>query len=543
MRMIKVLLSLLAVIGLVFLSVSCAGASSSPTPTPQIVTVKRGNIQVSVTGTGSLALEHKQELSFGQTGVASQATTAKISEVDVMAGQTVKQGQVLVKADTTDYQDQLITDQHNLDSALAAVAQAQNSVTQAQANIAQAQTSLIQDQAALVKAQQNLSAQQDVQNLQNQIDNANIQLQEAQLMLQQAEQASNNPEATAQYWQDQINYLSVDTKYNSKSSHTADGGEIGLLQKQMNDLLTDPAHAGATLVSSSAASVAQIQQDVLAVQLAQAKIVTDQANLASAQANVVIAQNNVILAQNKATDAQTTLTNDKNSAQEIDAPFDGLITQVNVTAGSIVQRNATLIEIAEPNKFVANILVTEHDVLSCKIGDKANVSLSAVTGYGFPAQITQIAPLATVQQGVVNYQVTVELSSTNPTSQTGGFQRPSASPSATPSAAAPTGNSAAATPSIVLKDGLSVVVTIPIQSRTDVLILPSRAITRQGQASTVQRINGTVLETVTVQTGLTDGTNTEIISGLSEGDRVQLKTTTTSTTSGFGGGPGGFRIP
>jgi hypothetical protein len=94
-----------------------------------------------------------------------------------------------------------------------------------------------------------------------------------------------------------------------------------------------------------------------------------------------------------------------------------------------------------------------------------------------------------------------------------------------------------------LKDGLSVVVTIPIQSRTDVLILPSRAITRQGQASTVQRINGTVLETVTVQTGLTDGTNTEIISGLSEGDRVQLKTTTTSTTSGFGGGPGGLRIP
>lgn len=88
---------------------------------------------VSVTGTGNLALETKQELSFGQTGIASQATTAKISEVDVVAGQTVKKGQVLVKADPTDYQDQLITDQHNLDSALAAVAQAQTTVATAQA--------------------------------------------------------------------------------------------------------------------------------------------------------------------------------------------------------------------------------------------------------------------------------------------------------------------------------------------------------------------------------------------------------------------------
>ena len=105
---------------------------ATPTPTPQIVTVKRGNINVSVTGTGNLALENKQELSFGQTGVATQATTAKISEVDVVAGQTVKQGQVLVKADTTDYQDQLVTDQHNLDSALAGVAQAQTNVAQAQ---------------------------------------------------------------------------------------------------------------------------------------------------------------------------------------------------------------------------------------------------------------------------------------------------------------------------------------------------------------------------------------------------------------------------
>ena len=86
MRVLKFIFVILVIGGIVFLSVSCASSSSTPTPTPQIVTVKRGNIVVSVTGTGNLALENKQELSFGQTGIASQATTAKISEVDVVAG-------------------------------------------------------------------------------------------------------------------------------------------------------------------------------------------------------------------------------------------------------------------------------------------------------------------------------------------------------------------------------------------------------------------------------------------------------------------------
>src|SRR5271157_1978554 len=143
MRVLRAFILVLIIGGIVFLSVSCGSGSATPTPTPQIVTVKRGNILVSVTGTGNLALEYKQELSFGQTGVATQATTAKISEVDVVAGQTVKQGQVLTKADTTDYQNQLTADQHNLDSANAGVAQAQASVAQAQATVAQAQQTLI----------------------------------------------------------------------------------------------------------------------------------------------------------------------------------------------------------------------------------------------------------------------------------------------------------------------------------------------------------------------------------------------------------------
>jgi multidrug efflux pump subunit AcrA (membrane-fusion protein) len=588
MRVLKYLFSILIAGGTIFLLASCGSGSATPTTT-QTATVKLGNVDITVTGTGNLALENKQELSFGQTGLASQASTAKISAVNVVAGQSVKKGDVLVKADPTNWQDQLTTDQHSVDSANATVAQAKSNLAQAQAKVPsdqandqatllQDQTTLINDQTNLVKAQQNLAAQQDVQNIQNQIDNANIQLQQIQVLLQKAVQSGNTTDA--QYWRSQITYLSVDTNANSSDPrHKPNGGLIGTLQQQMSTLLTDPLHAGATLVSS-ATSATQIQQFSLAVQQAQAKIVSDQAkividqaslatDLTNDQASVINAQNNVVNTQNNLEGAQTNLTNDQNSPQEIDAPFDGLITVVSVSQGQIVQRSATLIEIADPTKFVTNILVTETDSESIKLGDAATISFNALTGLNFPGAITQIAPLATTSQGVVNYGVTVELTSTTPIfpsrtpqstgSATSGGTTPTVQPTGTPA----TGGAASRTPpaggfsaggassgltssgsNITLRDGLSATVTIPIQQANNVLIVPARAITRSAQGSTVQVVTGTTTQTVSVQTGLSDGTNTAITSGLKAGDVVLLKSTT-STTSNAGGFPGGggLRIP
>jgi multidrug efflux pump subunit AcrA (membrane-fusion protein) len=82
------------------------------------------------------------------------------------------------------------------------------------------------------------------------------------------------------------------------------------------------------------------------------------------------------------------------------------------------------------------------------------------------------------------------------------------------------------------------------------LLVPSRAITRKGQTSTVQVIKGTVTETRNVKTGITDGTNTEITDGLTEGEQVAYTSSTSSSTSSNNqnrnnidfGGPG-IRLP
>jgi membrane fusion protein, macrolide-specific efflux system len=299
---------------------------------------------------------------------------------------------------------------------------------------------------------------------------------------------------------------------------------IGVYAQKMKDLTADPAHAGVT------SSVADIKAKIAAVKQAEDNLPVVQNSVLAAQYNVVYAQNgvvsaqnsldtaqyNVVIARNNVDDVQRSLDDAKNSSQEIIAPIKGLITRVDVTEGSIVQRSAALIEIAEPDIFEANIMVTQRDVVSIKIGRDSIVAVDALPGFNYPARITRIAPLATIQQGVVNYQITVELTSTQPVS------------------------SAADTPQVDLKDGFSVVANIPVQKKDNILIVPTRTVSHQGQDYVVQVETAAAPQTRTVKIGISDFQNTEIIEGLNEGERVVLPEIPTAAPSSSGGMFGGM---
>ncbi len=73
---------------------------------------------------------------------------------------------------------------------------------------------------------------------------------------------------------------------------------------------------------------------------------------------------------------------------------------------------------------------------------------------------------------------------------------------------------------------LAMIVT---QQRSDVLVVPNKAIKTSGQNKTVQVVlpSGGV-ETRKVTTGISDGVNTEITDGLSEGEKVLIPATTST---------------
>jgi len=98
-----------------------------------------------------------------------------------------------------------------------------------------------------------------------------------------------------------------------------------------------------------------------------------------------------------------------------------------------------------------------------------------------------------------------------------------------------------------LREGLTVTVSIIVASRTNVLLVPNAAVTKEGLQSYVQVVSDSgAAEKRAVKTDISDWQYTEITDGLTEGEQVIVPLTTTSSTSSSnrpGGmgffGPGG----
>jgi multidrug efflux pump subunit AcrA (membrane-fusion protein) len=235
-------------------------------------------------------------------------------------------------------------------------------------------------------------------------------------------------------------------------------------------------------------------------------------------------------------------------------------------------------------------------MLRVKLGGEAWVEVDALQGMSLPAEVTYIAPKATIQSGVVNYRVKVEIESLQAMRQgrqevgrealqgiaegelperlkqaieegritqeqadalieriqegefsmqpgqggqpgLGGRQgfggQPGRMPTPVPE-------------NFQLREGLTVTVSILVEARNDVLLVPNSAITSKEGQSYVQLLSPDgITEEHPVTTGLSDWQFTEITEGLSEGDKVVITgtvATTTSTTSARQP-QGGIRIP
>jgi multidrug efflux pump subunit AcrA (membrane-fusion protein) len=296
----------------------------------------------------------------------------------------------------------------------------------------------------------------------------------------------------------------------------------------------------------SAVDTAQI-----AVDDANYAITKQQQALANAKADLSDANSTLADTQKKLTDAQA-------KSPEIKAPFDGFVTKINVSGGDEVLNGTVAVTVADPNKFEADILVSEMDIMKVSLGGDATISLNAITGVKLPAKITHIAPTATISSGVVNYVVKVEVdaqaasrlqqanlpaSTANATGQQGmpsGGLTPRAgatSAAGTQSSGSSSSRATSQLPSTVtqnfqLKQGLTGTVDLIVAQRSNVLLVPSTAITKAGTQSLVQVVTGNnTTEKRSVQTGLSDWQNTEITSGLTEGEKIIVPKGTTTTTS------------
>jgi multidrug efflux pump subunit AcrA (membrane-fusion protein) len=323
-----------------------------------------------------------------------------------------------------------------------------------------------------------------------------------------------------------------------------------LALKMANDKLAE-VNAGATeddLVQ------AQHSLDAAAAALTAAQAKRNDTYQGADEEDIDSQRDQVLLAQLSVSQAKK----DLEKAQLI-APFDGTVAALNITvgdtAGTSSSSSATAaIVLNTPSAIILNVTISESDLPSVKAGQTGTASFDAITGVSFPIVIDSVGTNPTTTQGVVNYQARARI-----VPGQGARGAASGLPANLPAGQAPSQPQAQGTPAATAAatpvPGMNASVTIIMDQRQNVLTVPTTAIQRDGRDRVVeiQNEDGST-ERQVVETGLSDDTNTEITSGLEEGQTVIIPSVTAASSTSsqatpatrggiFFGGPGGDGRP
>lgn len=243
-----------------------------------------------------------------------------------------------------------------------------------------------------------------------------------------------------------------------------------------------------------------------------------QAQQSSAAAQLVAAQQQVAAAGPAKTSAQAQL----NSAlanlagATMTAPVAGTVVAIASDVGEPIgttavgtQGTSGFIILAALDEFVVTADFAEGDVVGIAVGQKVSLEFDALPDESRVGEVTQVAPFGVVDPSgasLTTYEVTISVPN------------------------APAG----------LRAGMTAQASITIEERLRVIAAPVTALvpTDDGFIVRVQDAEGTIT-TVDVEVGIRGGYYVEIISGLSEGDRVVTGSDgeLPPTDTGFGGGP------
>ncbi|OGM76531.1 hypothetical protein A2210_02470 [Candidatus Woesebacteria bacterium RIFOXYA1_FULL_40_18] len=217
----------------------------------------------------------------------------------------------------------------------------------------------------------------------------------------------------------------------------------------------------------------------------------------------------------------------RQSSPVITAPMTGTVDNITLASGMVLSNSSSSTTALSSNRIavitsqanpIATFTVSEVDVSRVRQGQKATITLDSISDKTFTGKVLTVDKIGTVSSGVTNYPVVI------------GFDT--------------------STPEIL--PNMAVTANIILQTKTDILIVPSSAITSQNGEYIAKTLKNGQEVDVAVEVGISSDTQTEIVLGLSEGEIVITGTvigTTSSSTQtrsvfsggGFGGG-GAVRI-
>lgn len=295
----------------------------------------------------------------------------------------------------------------------------------------------------------------------------------------------NTPDST-KYTETEI----ATDKTNIKSDQATVSSSISTVQSA-NDALDSASSLLTTAKNNLQTFLASKQQQIDA---AEGAIRSAERSLAVAKSQLKLKQaparsEDIALQRAKVAQVRAALSRARSTLDQmtIMAPVEGQITKVNYDVGEKTNLSRPVMTLIGESGLEIEVDIPESDIAKVEVGQTATITLDAFgSDREFIGRVTFIDPAETVISDVVYYQVKVT------------FDKIEAD----------------------IKPGMTANIDIVTAEKDGVLVVPTRAIKRNGEKFVEVLVNGQVIEKQ-VTTGLRgDGGLTEIISGLDEGDQV-----------------------
>lgn len=417
-RTIGVLLLCLALAG----SIACNPfGGDKEEVTQQLVEVVRGDLVISVSGSGNVEVSNEVNLAFEVGG--------RIDKIYVEEGDNVTEGDVLAKLDT---------------GAL--------------------ELALTQARVALTTQQVALTTQQVA------VTTANVSLRTAKHSLDEARDLYTWPEIKVA--QSDVDEAEAFVDY--------------VIEKNLPQ--ASLAYAQARLTAAEAILDAMIMSyDTEEVAIKKMEVELAEQSLELARQSLELTQQSLEQAQQSVEQAQKNL-----NEATLTAPFDGVAANVYANEGDVIpsptMATKVIIHLIDLTTMELNVEVDEIDIPGVKLEQRVIIEVDALPDLELEGKVAFISPVAKEEAGVVLYEVTI------------GFDVPQGSG---------------------LKVGMSAEADIVIKERNNVLLVPDRAIKQDSEGNSVVEVMvGKEVQERPVVIGISDGFDTEIVSGLNEGEVV-----------------------
>jgi HlyD family secretion protein len=437
---------------------------SNTTTTYQTAVLKKGNIANSVSATGSVRA--------AKTATLQWQTSGEVGTVDVAVGDKVTKDQQLASLLQSSLPDDVILAQSDLVTAQQNLENVKNSYT-ATAN---AQLALANAKDALDTAKNNVVSTSMVIGDSDQIDQASAEIVLYKKALDTA--------------QDNYNV------YNKNHPNDADPQIVASLLNALAKAKLKYASASGNL-NYEQSHYTQSDVEISQANLAVAQAAYDDAERAWELAKNGPSESDIAAAQAKVDSAQALLNEAK-----LTAPFDGTITKVSIAVGDQVSVGTTGIRIDDLSNYLIDLSVSEMDINSVKVGQKATITFDAITSKTYNGTVTSVSKAGDMSQNSTYFTVTLQINDAD----------------------------------AQVLPGMTATADIIETEVDNVILIPNRAVrTVNGQQTVYIERNGQpVAEVVTL--GTSSGTYSALLTGdVKAGDTIILNTTAISTaTTGAG---------